>query len=559
MNGRRARVGLRLALLGLALVLAYVALVYPALVSHGRRVAVPETRVAAGKVAVALLVLGGAYLGRRLVRAPSMSPRRVRLLRALGPGAAIVLGVVAYMNFGVTSGWPRYSHTWDVYHYYVGAKYARELGYTELYRCSVIAEAESSPMRGNTLRARRVRDLTTGGTEDVASIVAVPERCTSRFSSERWRAFRDDIAFFRARCDGDLWAAMLMDHGYQPPPAWSLVGGLVATAIPASDRGLLFLVSLDLALIAGAFALVYWAFGLRAVVTAVVFLGCQWPANGYFMTGTFLRHDWLFGSIAAVCLAARRRWLTAGALLGAAAALRVVPVFFIGGWALLVCVDLVRRRRAAFGGHVRFAAGLALSMSLLIGGSAALLGPSSHLEFQRSISRHAQTPIIEQMGLETILSYTREGRADRARNLFLPDQYQEWRVDRVEVRSRLRPVFVLCALGALVLAVASLRRTRATWAALVFGVLLATVIANVACYYYSFFILFSPLARLSRAYSAALIGLAAASAGLMCIPAVSRFWDDRYLAQSVLFLAFALGISVVRTVASRRPRTQESS
>ena len=38
-------------------------------------------------------------------------------------------------------------------------------------------------------------------------------------------------------------------------PAWSLVGGLVARVIPASDGGLIFLVSLDLALIAGAFAL----------------------------------------------------------------------------------------------------------------------------------------------------------------------------------------------------------------------------------------------------------------------------------------------------------------
>jgi hypothetical protein len=428
MNERRARVGLRLALLGLALVLAYVAFAYPALVSHGKRVAVPETRVAGGKVAVALLVLGAAYLGRRLVRAPSLSPRQVRVLRALGPGSALVLGVVAYMNFGVTSGWPRYSHTWDVYHYYVGAKYARELGYTELYRCSVIAEAESSPMRGNTLTARRIRNLTTGGTEDVASIVAVPEGCTSRFSAERWRAFGDDVAFFRSRCDGSTWSAMLMDHGYQPPPAWSLVGGLVARAIPASDSGLLFLVSLDLALIAAAFALVYWAFGLRAVVTAVVFLGCQWPANGYFMTGTFLRHDWLFGSLAAVCFAARRRWLAAGALLGAAAGLRVVPVFFVGGWALLVFVDFVRRRRAAFRGHIRFAAGLTVSMTLLIGGSVVVLGPNSYSEFQRNITLHAHTPLVEQMGLETILSNPRAGRTYRARNVFRPDQYQVWRV-----------------------------------------------------------------------------------------------------------------------------------
>jgi hypothetical protein len=89
--------------------------------------------------------------------------------------------------------------------------------------------------------------------------------------------------------------------------------------------------------------------------------------------------------------------------------------------------------------------------------------------------------------------------------------------------------------------------------------LLAAVMANVACYYYSFFVLLAPLARLSRAYSAALIGLAAVSSALVCIPAVSRFWDDRYVAQSVLFLAFALGIGVVRIVVSHRRRMQASS
>jgi hypothetical protein len=70
--------------------------------------------------------------------------------------------------------------------------------------------------------------------------------------------------------------------------------------------------------------------------------------------------------------------------------------------------------------------------------------------------------------------------------------------------------------------------------------------ANVAGYYYSFFILLAPFTRASWAYGAALIGVATASSALVCIDPISRFWDDRYAAQSVVFLLCALGVCGTR-------------
>lgn len=48
-----------------------------------------------------------------------------------------------------------YLHCWEMYHYYVGAKYAPELGYTRLYRCSTVADAEA----GIDVAHRWIRNL----------------------------------------------------------------------------------------------------------------------------------------------------------------------------------------------------------------------------------------------------------------------------------------------------------------------------------------------------------------------------------------------------------------
>jgi hypothetical protein len=540
---RRARTGALVAACAFVVIAVYALGLYPALVSRGRPIPTPELLVASGKAAVGVLCLFGLLTARRLTR-PTVA-------------VALVVAIASYLDFGVLNGWPRYVHTWDVFHYYVGAKYSPELGYTELYRCSVIAEAESSPLHGNTLVSRKIRDLSNGGVELVDTVLESPERCKERFSPERWRAFRDDVAFFRSRCDPQLWSIMLMDHGYQPPPAWTMVGRAITSVVPASDAGLRFLASLDLALLcAGAF-LLYWAFGPRVALVALVFMGVQWPANTFFMGGAFLRQDWLFAAIASVCFAARRRYAAAGGAVAVGTLLRLVPIFLVASWVLLVVRDVVRRRRAALRSHARFAAGLLVVGALFGGLSAASVGPHSYAEFYQSITLHARTPLIEQMGLQTVLSYTSEGRASRTRDIFLRDQYQHWRAGRNEALERRHTLFLVCVAGATALVAAALGRVKGIWIALAFGVVLATVVANVAGYYYSVFILLAPLSRRSIFYGGVLVATATASAALICIPALSRFWDERYLAQSIVFLVCALTFCIARIVASTRARRRD--
>jgi hypothetical protein len=55
---------------------------------------------------------------------------------------AAVLSVAVYLDFGVFR-YGTYLNEWDFYHYYLGSKYAPELGYTRLYGATLLADRES--------------------------------------------------------------------------------------------------------------------------------------------------------------------------------------------------------------------------------------------------------------------------------------------------------------------------------------------------------------------------------------------------------------------------------
>jgi hypothetical protein len=84
----------------------------------------------------------------------------------------------------------------------------------------------------------------------------------------------------------------------------------------------------------------YWAFGWRIGALATVFWGCNAPANFYWTGGAFLRQDWFFLLVASLALARRRRFFLAGFALTWSALLRVFPMIFFGGWAIIMVFHL---------------------------------------------------------------------------------------------------------------------------------------------------------------------------------------------------------------------------
>ena len=178
---------------------------------------------------------------------------------------AVFVGALAsYPNFGILhpnqSGYrPGHIHYYDAFHYFMGAKYLPELGYSGLYEATLAAGRELGAFGG----IRYIRDLTTYVPRPTTTVA--PEPIRSRFSPARWETFKLDLTFFGPRIDA--WPELLVDRGYNDPPPRALLLHLLVGHLSASEPTLALLSSLDYVLMIAAAWVVWPAFG--AVPTAL--------------------------------------------------------------------------------------------------------------------------------------------------------------------------------------------------------------------------------------------------------------------------------------------------
>ena len=268
------------------------------------------------KLAIALATAGWLIANSSLRRAGRDGPlRRGRdaLLAALG-----VAGALAWWHFA-TVPWERFVHEHDGFHYFVGAKYFDELGYTRLYACSLQADLEAGLSSGS-----RIRNLETNVMEPSIAAADAARACKERFSRERWRAFAADVGWFRDRLPLAEWQQIRSDHGFNGSPVWMLAGTALANAVSAAQI-YRWLTLLDPLLDAALFAGVAFAFGWRTACVAAVFFGTN-GFDGYDWTaGSVLRQDWLVALGLGIAASRRGRPALAGALLGVATLLRIFP------------------------------------------------------------------------------------------------------------------------------------------------------------------------------------------------------------------------------------------
>ncbi|MEO7972774.1 MAG: hypothetical protein ABIU84_04245, partial [Thermoanaerobaculia bacterium] len=355
---------------------------------------------------LALALLGIALLlwdGRRHRRKPS-SGRRMGLRFAL----FAVVGVVSsftYFNFGAFH-FGSFIHGWDSFHYYVGAKYFRELSYDRLYDCTTVADATHEvgesvaafDARSTQAAQRKIRNLRTNQLEATGDLLAHPERCTAQFTPERWQAFRDDVAWFRGRESVWRWNELLIDHGFNATPVWNIAGSLLANTGPASDRQIVLLALVDPLYFAAMIGVLLWAFGVPGAAVGLLVLATEFPARFFWTGGAYLRWDWLFFTVAAVACLRRGRPLLGGAAFAYAALLRVFPIFLALGPAAIAGAALFREMRAAqgpFGARLRaafaapalrpqlrFVAGALIATAVLVPASLVVTGgPQAYRHF----------------------------------------------------------------------------------------------------------------------------------------------------------------------------------
>jgi len=503
-----------------------------------------------GARARALVALAG--LGWALhLRARRREGRPVSLAVAHGVGGAVALcAAAAWFNFGAviaTGG----VHRHDVFHYYVGSKYHRELGYGLIYRCAALAEAETG---GEALvRQRMFRDLVTDRQVPASVALDDPSVCRSRFSPERWRSFREDVRNLRTGLNEPAWRQSQIDHGYNPTPAWTVTSGALSRVVPSTELGLRFLASLDLALIALCVAALATSFGWRVAALALVLWGTQEPGRFTWVAFSMLRFDWFFLLVLSLVALRRGRPGIAGAALGWAAAMRGFPALGLVGVLLSgVAVPALRARYSV--DRRRFAAGFVLTAAALVALGAAVVGPSSWAEWTLHIRRHAAVASSNKAGLGTVVSFDPEHRVERvqARLQGAPTEVwmQRW-ADEVRATREARHLWLRglqLAFGALLLL--ALVRARRPWIGLTLAILAAPVATELSGYYLMLFVVAAVLASARAALERWLLGFAAAVQVLMVMPAVGWFYDDRYLAIS---LAYVLASTLLTAAFARRP------
>lgn len=315
-----------------------------------------------------------------------------RRLRA-GVFGLLATAALAYPNFGVLHpNHYHHIHYWDVYHYFMGAKYLPELGYSRLYEATYVAGRELGAFEG----VQTVRDLTTYELRDVATIDADGVR--ARFTPERWRAFKGDLAVIGRRIRE--WPGPLLDRGYNdPPPRALLLHGLVR-AVPATPVTLTLLTAIDYGVMLVALAAVWRAFGPVAAALAFASLWLSFFARFDFIGGSLLRWDWIAALLLGVAALARGAGATAGLCLAYAALARIFPLVF------LVPLAIKALGRPARSG-ARRPLGVALGGILVVVGLLAVAGEERTFagEYLAKIQRHSQDVASNSVGLKPLLVF----------------------------------------------------------------------------------------------------------------------------------------------------------
>jgi hypothetical protein len=511
-----------------------------ALAPEGARTAVPPAWIDATGALVALAALVLSWW----LRSPVARRRRPRRGVAVLLGSTIAtLSVATYWGLG--NDLIRY-HTWEHFHYYLGAKYFPELSYSGIYACAAVAESER--VGRDAMAGRRMRDLASDTVVSVDGALARPEDCRARFTPERWRAFGDDVMWFRA-ATGRVWDRMQQDHGFNPPPTWVLAWGPLTRIGPAGERTQAALALIDPLLLLAMWALVGWAFGPYVLMVALVAWGAQAPGAGTWTSGSPLRQDWLLCVVAAVCLAKRGWFGLAGAAIATAAALRIFPVFLLA----LPMLVIARRTwgRARLGRlDRRFLAGIALAAAFWLATTTAVLGAGSWRAFATHMAVHRSAPLANHVGLRALLSQSWGGRWTAVMRPEATDPYASWTEGRRATFAARRPLYVALALTSTLLAGMIGWRLRRLWVAMAASSVLVLVAVDVASYYCAFLLVLGLLAAASRAEGWLALGAIVVGRCANMLPLATANPDIRYTIQSAIVLAWAFA-SVLLLPAAR--------
>ena len=345
---------------------------------------------------------------------------RVWLTRALV--LAALLSSWAFFDFGHYGPWKldqtdaKFSHFYyyvnrhDFYHYYMGAKYSPEIGYLDLYPCSLIVDRDN----GSKYSRPTIHDQENYNKwPSVKSVMQDRARYEAKFTPERWAEFEKDALFFRDLMGTSRWQRALRDKGYNATPTWNMPAHIVTNALSVhSTLQRSLLLWLDYVLILSMFLMVWWAFGARTVLFCIAFFGINYMMNETHIKGSLLRLDWVAMIVMAICLVKKDCYKTAGAFMGYAAMSRIFPAIFMFGIGAKLVIDFVRTKKITWP-YVRMCVSFGAMALVLFGLSLASEGGlkpgiEKWTQYQQLIRMHNDDVVQVRTGFKYVFLNTHE-------------------------------------------------------------------------------------------------------------------------------------------------------
>ena len=350
-----------------------------------------------------------------------LAPHRGAILGALAVSA--VLSFMAFYNLGHPQFWDSKRQEWTFVHfldlrqYYPTAKYFPELGYRGMYEADVAAYVEDGRVNLDSLQTLPMRDLSDLQGSTVGDQRAGVEAVKSKFSPERWAEYKRDAAYFRESMGTAGYLEMMNDMGGNATPVWMGIAHLLFSFLHASNSAFLVTALLDPLLLLGAFFAIGRAFGVRTALACMVIFG----ANDFIMYGTnwagaTLRHDWLAYIGLGAAAVRSKRWALGGALFALSATIRAFPALTLIGATLPALwwlfdyhrtnkkLPTIATIRAEQKPTLRLILGAAVTLTVLLGFSAVVLGPAAWADWASKVGQLSSDPHANHISLRSLIA-----------------------------------------------------------------------------------------------------------------------------------------------------------
>lgn len=446
-----------------------------------------------------------------------------------------LFAVLSYYNFGNFHGGGTFIHIWDFFHYYMGSKYSKELGYSHLYDSIIAGETvDAENLQKNTemnqellkqekderkrkylferqkalsehfnflkkveFQRQYIRDLESYKLKSASEVSANKEKYIQLFSPKRWEEFREDLWFFRTNVYPERWGQILRDHGYNPSPVWNTTGAFFANLGRAKNAShIRMLVLLDPILLVLAAIALYLSFGLRTLLFALIIFGISFPSRIYWNGGAFLRQGWLFCSILGICCLRKKKYTIAGIFFAYATMVRVFPLLFLAGPGMKA-LGYFLKKRSIPKRYWQLFLSFFFTCLLLVGyGCLSGLGPKSWILFLEKMKLHSKQNLTNNMGLKPILLYEGETTFQDIHSELIEDPlirafdpFLMWERFRQEKFDRLKIVYYGIFVFIFLLFSGMVQKKNDVEAS-VLGIILLFTGLSLTCYYYSMLLLF---------------------------------------------------------------------